>query len=78
MAVTTVNHDRIWPLLANTFHNPFHVGNNLPASRVLAGQKYCGDQFARNTFIVIPIFVATGDLKYPLGAEFIDTVHNRR
>jgi len=51
MAVTTVNHDRVWSLLADTFHNPFDVLNNLTASLALARSQYRGDQFATETFI---------------------------
>ena len=76
MTVTTVNYYRIWPLLANTFHNPFHVGNDLPASWALAGAQYRGDQFARKTFIHMQRLITSLLIITAEQSQLLMAVHN--
>ena len=58
MAVTTVDNYSFWPLLADTFHNPFNVRNDLFTSWALARSQYCGDQFATAPFIHMQMLIA--------------------
>ena len=76
MAVTTINNYRIWPLLAKTFHNPFQVGNDLLASRALAGPQYCGDQFARKTFINVQWLITGFLIITAEQSQLLMAVHN--
>ncbi len=71
-----VNHYRPWPLLANMFHNPFHGGDDLPATRALAGPQYRGDQFASKTFINMQWLITGLLIITAEQSQLLMTVHN--